>query len=78
MTIKSYKINGKYQVGLPGSTSWKSKTPWKLKVTGEVVILTANIMNVIVAQYNIPVIIIIGSCLTLAGRFLIKMFGTRN
>jgi len=74
----SYKINGKYQVGLPGSVSWKSKTPWKLKLIGEIIILVSCIANIITVQYEIPVLIIINSCLIVIGRWFIKMFGIRQ
>ena len=62
----------KYKFGLPGSKSYKNKTPSKLKLAGEAFIVIGSLIGIFCARHDIPLMIEIGSASALCGRFLVK------
>ena len=70
----SVKI-GKYKVGLPGSDSYKAKTPKALKIISEGLVAVGSVIGILTLPFHWPVTVgAIGSSLVIFGRFGIKCF----
>lgn len=70
---------GKYNIGAPGSDSYKAQTPKKLKFISEGLIAVGSIIGVLTLPFHWPAsIAAIGSSLVIAGRFGIKCFSNGN
>jgi len=66
---------GNYKVGIPGSESYKAKTPKKLKAISEVLVLLGSAVTIIAASITLPpVVIAAGGVSVLVGRYGIKCF----
>ena len=74
--LKTSKMKvGKYNIGLPGSDSYKAKTPNTIKTIGEGCILVGSLVTIIAASLTPPGwVLVMGGGATLLGRFFVKCF----
>lgn len=74
MKDKAVKV-GKYKVGLPGSESYKAKTPRPVKIASETLTFIGGSIAIIAGAVTLqPWLIALGGIATLGGRFALKCF----
>ena len=72
-------VLGKVKIGMPGSESYKAKTPKKLKTVGETMVFVGSAVALLAGGLTLPGwLVMAGGLSTLTGRFFIKMFSYNN